>query len=179
MKHRCSWCGNEHVLDPVCDAAWKENGEKQAKCIASLEATCEKQSEHISEQGKRIAEREKEMDRQTHRLTHSEFHRVQIRAHLKRQRSTIKEQVVGMGRAKQRTEEAEAKLAEIVPILKQAQEQISEEDDVAIAMEAERDKLREACEAFVIAWEKSDQLEKTDVALQLAKAALAKGNKKC
>lgn len=33
--------------------------------------------------------------------------------------------------------------------------------------------LLKACEAFVIAWEKSHQLEKTDVALKLAKQAIA------
>ena len=34
--------------------------------------------------------------------------------------------------------------------------------------------LLAACEAFVEAWEKCLQLEKTDVALQMAKAAIAK-----
>jgi len=34
--------------------------------------------------------------------------------------------------------------------------------------------LLEACEAFVVAWEKSLQLEKTDVALDMARAAIAK-----
>jgi hypothetical protein len=34
--------------------------------------------------------------------------------------------------------------------------------------------LYEACQAFVVAWEKCLQLEKTDVALKLARAALAK-----
>ena len=34
--------------------------------------------------------------------------------------------------------------------------------------------LLEACKAFVIAWEECLQLEKTDVALALAKAAIAK-----
>ena len=40
--------------------------------------------------------------------------------------------------------------------------------------------LLEACEAFVEAWEKSLQLEKTDVALRMAKAAIrkAKGHDK-
>lgn len=34
--------------------------------------------------------------------------------------------------------------------------------------------LLEACQAFVAVWEKSHQLEKTDVALRLARAAIAK-----
>lgn len=53
-------------------------------------------------------------------------------------------------------------------------------------LQAEIDRLRavneqlvEACQAFVTAWEKSHQLEKTDVALRMAKAALeaARGSK--
>lgn len=39
-------------------------------------------------------------------------------------------------------------------------------------------KLYAACKAFVEAHEKSHQLEKTDVALKLAKAALAKAEEK-
>jgi len=34
--------------------------------------------------------------------------------------------------------------------------------------------LLAACKAFVEAWEKSSQLEKTDVALQMAKSAIAR-----
>ena len=37
----------------------------------------------------------------------------------------------------------------------------------------QRDELLEACRAFVEAWEKSLQLEKTDVALRKARAAIA------
>jgi len=37
--------------------------------------------------------------------------------------------------------------------------------------------LLEACKAFVIAWEKCLQLEKTDIALRMAKAAIAKAEK--
>ena len=42
-------------------------------------------------------------------------------------------------------------------------------------LQAENERLRAACLAFVEAWEKSHQLEKTDVALRLAKAALEGG----
>ncbi len=44
------------------------------------------------------------------RLNHSEFHRMKIREHLKRQRQCIKEQLVGLEAAKQRVEIAEAAL---------------------------------------------------------------------
>lgn len=92
---------------------------------------------------------------------------------------------------KRRAETAEAKLAEILPILEQAQEQISEEDDVAIAMEIERDKLREACETLMVALKKYPEAatpgmplhgERTrgiESAYKAIKAALAKGDKKC
>jgi len=43
-----------------------------------------------------------------------------------------------------------------------------------VELRQQRDDLLEACEAFVVAWEKSLQLEKTDVALRMAKAAIAK-----
>lgn len=60
MKHRCSWCGNEHVLDPACDAAWKENGEAADKRITELKALNAKQSERIAELE---AEREKRINK--------------------------------------------------------------------------------------------------------------------
>ena len=41
------------------------------------------------------------------------------------------------------------------------------------ALRQQRDKLAEACRAFVTAWERSHQLEKTDLAIRLAHAALA------
>jgi len=40
------------------------------------------------------------------------------------------------------------------------------------ALEAQRDAAVDACRAFVEAWEKSCQLEKTDVALRMARAVI-------
>lgn len=61
-------------------------------------------------------------------------------------------------------DEGETEVCGIVP---------HEADAILIAAAPE---LLEACQAFVTAYEKPHQLEKTDTALRLAKAAIAKAN---
>lgn len=51
-----------------------------------------------------------------------------------------------------------------------------ERDTADFRLIAAAPELLEACQAFVTAYEKSLQLEKTDTALRLAKAAIAKAN---
>lgn len=52
-------------------------------------------------------------------------------------------------------------------------EGLGNEHDDGVLMAAVPDLLA-ACKAFVTAWEQSHQLEKTDIALRLAKAAIEK-----
>ena len=53
-------------------------------------------------------------------------------------------------------------------------EVISEEDVAVAKLIAAAPELLEACKAFVVAWKKCLQLEKTDVALRLAEDAIEK-----
>ena len=53
---------------------------------------------------------------------------------------------------KERAETAEAELVEMTSLFRQAQDQIDEEDDEALAAEADNAKLRDACEVIKASW---------------------------
>jgi hypothetical protein len=46
-------------------------------------------------------------------------------------------------------------------------------DEAFRPLRESHERLRVACESFVVAWDKSHQLEKTEVAMRLARAALS------